>query len=689
MLKNYNLGIFAALVLTLLALVWFHTGSVAPPSGSDAIWFHAGLLTLLIGRFVVEYRFTKPNDVFVNCLVVFASTSTLSSPPNAEWWTALRFGSLALGIAALALAWDPGQERKLEQSRLRAVGYQIVTQLGSAQVLFSFVFVLALISYFDLKSFDTKIFVLVWGGFLVAANLDPSRLVRSATRAGQGRDRRLLGVTHSFLAPSIVFASRVGAERVALHDLVGFAQTANGKCHCLGIVIGERSSAVETRLAIALVGKSVDETQINDRSMIVTVSEDDKVPFQETLDQADFHSIANIIGTVAKGTNISQLRFELFGNPNLATGSLLNVTSGRNAVYYQVFDGVIDEEATLRDSTRAFVEGEAEQIGIWDNARGGFETHDWVARERSAVRLVDQDDAAPEYQLKASEMSVGTIPNSHYQVNVDLNDLVLYHSAILGVTGSGKSFLTFALVEECVRKGIKVVCIDPTGDYQRYLHDAVLLSRQGSLKAFLESPDPGIGIIETAANAQLHPIKQARGAAQVCLDWCKAHRTDQDILNPQPKVLLVLEEAHLLAPEWNFNPERGLQDQVSATSQIVLQARKYGLGFLVVSQRTANVVKSILNQCNTMISFQAFDETGFEFLKNYMGSFHVGSLPNLKLRHGILVGKASRSRRPVMVHFTEQQRAVRAGAAPEMPLPGDAPQQAAEPEEAPAGGAAE
>ena len=239
---------------------------------------------------------------------------------------------------------------------------------------------------------------------------------------------------------------------------------------------------------------------------------------------------------------------------------------------------------------------------------------------------------------------------------------------MLGVTGSGKSYLTFKLIEEAAEKGIKVVCIDPTGDYQRYLHSAVLLDRRGALQDFLASPDHTIGIVETASNAD-NPIKQARMAAQVCLDWCKANRNADEILNPAPKVLVVLEEAHLLVPEWNFNPERGLQDEVSKTSQIVLQARKYGLGFLIVAQRTANVVKSVLNQCNTMVSFQACDETGFDFLKNYMGSYHVRSLPNLKPRHGIVVGKASRSRRPVMVHFEDQIRELRAAPADSMPAP--------------------
>lgn len=290
-----------------------------------------------------------------------------------------------------------------------------------------------------------------------------------------------------------------------------------------------------------------------------------------------------------------------------------------------------------------------------------------MAGERSLVRLIDEDAAAPDYQLTELDVTLGTIPQSTYPVNVNIEDLVLFHTGILGVTGSGKSFLTYDLVEQCAQRNIKVVCVDPTGDYQRYLAGSVLLGGEGSLSAFLSSEEHRIAILETAST-NIHPIRQASNVARDCLAWCKSSRTDEDVLNPKPKVMIVFEEAHLLIPEWNFNPERGLQDVVSATSQIVLQARKYGLGFLIISQRTANVVKSVLNQCNTMVSFQAFDETGFDFLRNYMGAFHVRSLPNLKPRHGIIVGKASLSRRPIMVRFREQQRELRAEPAPRMPL---------------------
>jgi hypothetical protein len=667
MSRNISLAIFAVLAVVLLGLVWLHTGRIVPPSGADAIWFHAGLLTLLIGRFIVEYRFTKPNDVFVNCMVVFASTSTLSAPPYAAWWELIRWGALTCGVVALILAWDPGREAKLAENRLRTIVYYVVTRLGRAEVIFSLVFVLALLSYFDFEAVETRIFVIAWGIFLLAAQLGVGRTGRFVFR-GLGRNgRHIVGIAHSFLAPSIVFCRRLEGQKVSLHQVVGFTQSSMTDCHCVGLVIGERSSASETRIVVVLIHCTVAAAELNDRTLMVTMSDAELTAFAPPIEEKDLAALKTVIGTVADGTSISQVRFELFGTPSVSAGTLLRVESAKSHVFYQVFDGIVKEEIAVKDSTRAFVEGEAEQVGYWDPVRGGFETHDWVAQERAPVFAMGSEEPAPEYELKPNEISVGAIPKSNYSVNIDLSDLVLYHTSILGVTGSGKSFLTFSLIEEAAQRGIKTVCIDPTGDYQKYLTGAVILNGNGSIKAFLDSTEHMIGIIETASQA-MNPIVQTMHASQKCLDWCKVNRGAEDILTPRPKVMVVLEEAHLLVPEWNFNPTQALQNNVNTTAQTVLQARKYGLGFLVVSQRTANVVKSVLNQCNTIFSFQAFDETGFDFLKNYMGAFHVRSLPNLKPRHGIVVGKASRSRRPVMVHFKHQDRRVQQHPAPEMPI---------------------
>lgn len=51
----------------------------------------------------------------------------------------------------------------------------------------------------------------------------------------------------------------------------------------------------------------------------------------------------------------------------------------------------------------------------------------------------------------------------------------------------------------------------------------------------------------------------------------------------------------------------------------------YGFGCLLVNQRTANVAKTILNQCNTVFAMRTFDDTGKAFLANYLGSAKIAS----------------------------------------------------------------
>ncbi|MBC8367229.1 ATP-binding protein [bacterium] len=86
--------------------------------------------------------------------------------------------------------------------------------------------------------------------------------------------------------------------------------------------------------------------------------------------------------------------------------------------------------------------------------------------------------------------------------------------------------------------------------------------------------------------------------------------------------------------------------------QIALQGRKYGIGFLIIAQRTANVSKTVLTQCNSIICFQAFDETSYRFLENHLGVQMVKALPRLPKYHAIAVGKAFRSNIPMIVDLT-------------------------------------
>jgi DNA helicase HerA-like ATPase len=115
----------------------------------------------------------------------------------------------------------------------------------------------------------------------------------------------------------------------------------------------------------------------------------------------------------------------------------------------------------------------------------------------------------------------------------------------------------------------------------------------------------------------------------------------------------VLEEAHTVVPEAST---MGLGDfeskgLVAKIAQIALQGRKYGVGLLVIAQRTATVSKTVLTQCNTIVTFTCIDSTSLEFLGNVLGKQHTQLIPNLPFLHAVVFGKGVRSERPIVIQI--------------------------------------
>ena len=114
-----------------------------------------------------------------------------------------------------------------------------------------------------------------------------------------------------------------------------------------------------------------------------------------------------------------------------------------------------------------------------------------------------------------------------------------------------------------------------------------------------------------------------------------------------PTLFLLL---HTVIPEISTmgTSENASKATVNSIAQIALQGRKYEIGFIVIAQRTANVSKTVLTQCNSIVTFQELDKTTSDFLSNYMGRDYVDILPTLKPRMAIAMGKAFRSTAPML-----------------------------------------
>jgi len=146
------------------------------------------------------------------------------------------------------------------------------------------------------------------------------------------------------------------------------------------------------------------------------------------------------------------------------------------------------------------------------------------------------------------------------------------------------------------------------------------------------------------------PVEITKIVAECVLEIC------QDQMSDKARVCLVLEEAHSLIPEWATVACEGDKSATNATARAILQGRKYGLGSLLITQRTANVTKTILNQCNTIFAMRTFDDTGKGFLSNYIGREHADILSTLQERCAVVFGKASSCENPVLLRLNDRDK---------------------------------
>jgi len=300
--------------------------------------------------------------------------------------------------------------------------------------------------------------------------------------------------------------------------------------------------------------------------------------------------------------------------------------------------------------------------------------------------------------------TIGHFPFSKYAVHLgDIGQLVTHSTAILGILGIGKSMLSIELVERIMNSGIKILCLDLTDQYSIELKDFYdtqyetklieklqkigkvgkdkfnkNMEEGGSIREFyeavkheiekfLDETNPRMLKIFSPASfvvwkqvtnwfnndpgmATLTPTEIVQIISDATLSICQTRG-----MSEKARICIVYEEAHSLIPEISSVAVEGDKKATSGTSRAILQGRKFGLGCLLITQRTANVTKTILNQCNTIFAMRTFDDTGKTFLANYLGSTYADLLPNLREREAIFFGRASSCENPVRIRLNDKE----------------------------------
>lgn len=648
-------------------------GRLLPALDAEGVWFYSGAAFLLIGSSLHEPFYPTPSSAAGNSLALLVAATAFPIEAGAPAIDAdvLRLGKSIVGIYAASVLVGSFTVILTKDSfgRYSSSFAQPISELGSARVIYSMIYLGSVVATRSDTLSDFLALLTLW--FVVALIRPVERLARWS-RSGRSRSAPDgLGVVRRLIAPSLIDIEFPSARPKPGSVLT----TSVGRAIVLDVVpqgAGSWSLAAMEG-ALPTVGAEVSSSGLE--------------PGEEALP----------VGPIDVRSNGLEIILRVPSTENrLRLGRLVTCPVLGEECLFQVVDAEVASTSVGDAATYQYLAVTARKIGRWNVEERRFEVADWLPTPGSVARLVPAS--------RAEEVAgIGSLPETDIAVSVDPSLLVTHNSAVLGILGVGKSVLARQLTTRVIGAGIKVVVLDITGEWSEAFSDFVdphqedeisdwanqeirdqqlvaMRNRglggserhfgelvRGTIQRFWDSASPLLVLNPEsfivsrqvshqlaggeAEFARLSPAAITAIVSEALLDLVRTMP-----LTDSARLLLVIEEAHALVPEWNSTVVKSDVDAVNTTARAVLQGRKHGMGVMIISQRTANVTKTVLNQCHTVIAMRSYDSTGIEFLSNYVGSSYSGLLPTLPDRQMVAFGRASSCPTPVVLQVHDAER---------------------------------
>lgn len=674
MSKRYRLILIALSLIVLLAVGFYFNGNFY--FAINDFWFSSGLLLLILLSLVDQPFFSKDSNIFVNA--VTAALSLLLVPTNERttlFWAFLTI-VVYLILSSYILMWLRSRELSQENVLVQILA-RMNRQLGKPETIFSAFFLWGAVRQYGLNSKQFNALLWFWVIFMllniptVAAEID-NLFSNRKTADSQVAVGKIFGVQskNTFLVQ--LFNER--KQSLRRFDFVEFLYSIDKKEH-IGIILDvylldqAQWIKVLTTPEIDTLFKKTIEKHVPDF-------------IYKAIDPPANDYLQRFVGLVYQDSTIDKIRFTYNAKIEVYNGQLIESYINGHKVLYQIIQGITKNEQLANKNESSFIIGEAVQLGEWNSISGKFEQFGWVPSVNTPVFLASE---IKETSIAKDEYMIGYIPGTNYPAIINKQYAVTHHTAILGITGSGKSVFARNLINQISNDETKVIIVDLTGEYKekipglssivndqdsKTISDAIEILAQENAKFPNQRNTTTIsrqeGTIKQAFKSSIETFLKGGTIKSVfelsditnnasSLDYTRwffwvLFNVAKHYQNYGKRVCVVLEEAHTIIPEIS---SMGVSDNaskatVNSIAQIALQGRKYNIGFIVIAQRTANVSKTVLTQCNSVIVFQELDKTTSDFLANYMGKSFVEILPTLKNRTAIAMGKAFRSNAPII-----------------------------------------
>lgn len=682
-------GLFLILLLSTLLFSYWLSGSFIPSNDSQNLWFYSGIFMVLVTSFFIEEYYSSPRNILANLLpliVIFISVKQIFVTNSHQWLWIIGLSYVVVVLIASFFSIVLNNEDKNPeniQNKASELLKKFSVVFGKGKLVYSAMFLYFLLAYYSINEIKVLLLMLFWWFIIVA---EPQRLV-AGIKLKKQYPKNAIGKIIKVQSKK-VFLVKLFSDSLSskIYDIVKFkyAVQDNSSKICYGFIIEIFILDNEKWAKLLLADEEPSECFKDkcEKNVVYQIAENSAI---ELL-------IKRFVGIIVDGSNIGKINFECYSSNEIQEGNLLEVKVNSKIIYYQVIEGIAKEEEIEKKNERGFIKGEAIQLGTWNNKNCSFEKFGWVPDINSMVLLADTSGIMPP-EINYPEYKLGIIPETTLPVVVNLEDAISHHFAILGVTGAGKSFITLEILNQ-LQNHQKIICVDFTGEYivklsslspSLIIEDKEKLNaiekliadkedeskkypKDRSHKAILEKKEQIkkrlneliVSFMEGKSNIGIFELPDLSNTSFILefTQFFLENVFNYAKENKDSKICLVLEEAHTVVPETTFLGDLGdfgsNKAIVSKIGQIALQGRKYGVGLIVIAQRTANVSKTVLTQCNTLLCFKAFDETSFTFIGNYLGKELVTTLPNLQKYHAIVTGKGVKSNIPVIVDLTRE-----------------------------------
>ncbi|WP_052124068.1 ATP-binding protein [Ureibacillus manganicus] len=648
----------------------------------SSFWYTSGFVLLILMSLVDQPFFSKDSNIFMNAITAIMALLLVPIENHNFVYYFFIVYTFYLVISSYILMIMRSKELKEENKFIQFIA-RFNRIIGKPDAIFSAFFLWGAAIQYTTSSGKFNALLLFWVIFML---LNLPELSKVIEKLFEKTNIKRLGIGKIFGVQSKnVFLVKVvgNYENFELFSYVEMKYSVDNKIY-RGFIC--EIMLLDNEQWLKVIANEDINKHFHNRNIIDSYTQDTVYK----IDSPQFdHLLHKFVGLVTEGTVISKLRFIYNSIIEIEEGSLLEVGINGKKIIYQIVQGKVEIEQLANRNQSGYVLGEAIQLGMWNNQKSQFDKYGWIPEINTPVYISSPID---EVILDKDELIVGYLPDSNYPVIINKTLAITHHTAIIGVTGTGKSVFTRNLIRELLNDDVKVICIDFTGEYKNKFTDLnpVNIINQNevetiyeyidkieveeakfanqrnndalkewksqmhqimkqSIDAFLRDDTNKITIIE------LPEVYNTSGVMYYTMAFIRTLFSIAKNNSYNKKISLVLEEAHTIIPEWNFagSSDKNTQAVINSIAQIALQGRKYNIGLLVIAQRTANVSKTILTQCNSIISFQEFDKTSLDYLANYFGNEIVESVNKLKFRQAIGAGKAFKSNVPIIFEVPE------------------------------------